>query len=144
MRPVSRYPGGIGGIVDLMPIRQRADPTPDLFASPPPGANAPERSPIPKGGSEPGNSLTRSRPLLPTDLAASLQRLGDPEVDALLAAVTASWAASLLIRLSAHSRNHLPIGTTGLDASCSIVVPIGGPQVSMTEQITGNQHLRGP
>ena len=101
----------MGGIVVLMPIRQRADSTPDLFASSPPGANAPERSPIPKGDSEPGNSATRPRPLLPTDLAGSLERLRDPEVDALLEAVTAE--AKRRGRLPPIPQGAAPTGKTG-------------------------------
>jgi len=73
-----------------MSTRPRAHRTPDLFASFPPAAKAPERPrlpPVPTVDSH--DPATRPRHLLPKDLAGALTRLGDDEVDALLAAVTA-------------------------------------------------------
>jgi hypothetical protein len=66
-----------------MPTRRRADTTPDLFASLPARADAPEQP------TELGDHAARPKHLLPKDLAGALTRLADAEFDALLAAVTA-------------------------------------------------------
>jgi hypothetical protein len=68
-----------------MPTRRRSDPTPDLFAALP-TAKPPELPAAPVLEAEPA---ARPRHLLPKDLAGALERLGDAEVDSLLAAVTA-------------------------------------------------------
>jgi hypothetical protein len=70
-----------GGIVDVMPTRQSADPTPDLFAATP--------KPEAHSKADP-KAVAQARPryLLPTDLAGALKGLDDTEVDTLLAAVT--------------------------------------------------------
>ena len=76
-----------------MPTRPRAHLTPDLFASLP-AAKAPERPGTPPARTvESQDPATRPRPLLPKDLAGALTRLGDTEVDALLAAVTVTAEA---------------------------------------------------
>lgn len=70
-----------------MPIRRSADQTPDLFSAPPP-AKSPEPPVVPNAvpGSE--QLASESRHLLPKDLAGSLKRLDNAEIDTLLAAVT--------------------------------------------------------
>ena len=86
-----------------MTIRRRADPTPDLFASLPRRPEAPTRRAVPQAQPEQDIPTSRPRLLLPKDLAGSLERLGDAEVDALLAAVTAE----------AKRRGRLPPSRTG-------------------------------
>jgi hypothetical protein len=73
-----------GGIVDVMPTRQSADPTPDLFAATP--------KPEAHSKADPAVAQARPRYLLPTDLAGALKGLDDTEVDTLLAAVTGEAA----------------------------------------------------
>jgi hypothetical protein len=70
-----------------MPTRRSADTTPDLFAAGP-TAEAPGRPATPQAEPEQKNPASQPRHLLPKDLAGALKRLGDAEVDALLAAVT--------------------------------------------------------
>jgi len=70
-----------------MPTRRSADTTLDLFAAAP-TAKAPERPAAPQAGPEQKKPESQPRHLLPKDLAGALKRLGDAEVDALLAAVT--------------------------------------------------------
>jgi hypothetical protein len=71
-----------------MPIRRSADQTPDLFSAPP-RAKAAEPPAVPNA--VPGSEQLGSEPrhLLPKDLARSLKRLDNAEIDTLLAAVTA-------------------------------------------------------
>src|SRR5215469_10304390 len=86
-----------------MTSRRRADPNPDLFASFPRRPEASTRSAVPPAQSEQDIPTSRPRLLLPKDLAGSLERLGDTEIDALLAAVTAE----------AKRRGPLPSGRGG-------------------------------
>jgi len=82
---------GAGCIVAAMPTRRRAASTPDLFASLPSTARAPDRPARlldPQREPKP-DPASQSRHLLPRDLAGALKRLENAEVDALLAAVTA-------------------------------------------------------
>ena len=71
-----------------MPVRRPADQTPDLFSAPPP-ARAPDPLVVQKAAllaDEP--KASEPRPFLPKDLARSLMRLDDAEIDLLLSAVT--------------------------------------------------------
>ena len=68
-----------------MPARRSADQTPDLFsASPSARASDPPAVPKPAFAAD-----TEPRHLLPKDLAGSLKRLDNAEIDTLLSAVTA-------------------------------------------------------
>ena len=71
-----------------MPVRRSADTTPDLFSAPPP-AKAPELPAAPKGKVPADDPASQPRHFLPKDLAEALKRLGNGEIDALAAAVTA-------------------------------------------------------
>ena len=71
-----------------MPIRRSANPTPDLFSAPPP-AKAAEPQAVPNAAPGPEQLGSEPRHLLPKDLAGSLKRLDNAEIDTLLAAVTA-------------------------------------------------------
>jgi hypothetical protein len=83
-----------------MPIRRDADSTPDLFSAQPP-AKAPEPSTTPQGRAA-ADDPPQPRYLLPKDLAVTLKRLDDREIDALLSAVTTE--AERRGRLSAQQR----------------------------------------
>lgn len=71
-----------------MPIRRSADQTPDLFSAPP-LAKASDPPAIPKVAPDSEQQGSEPRYLLPKDLAGSLKRLDNAEIDTLLAAVTA-------------------------------------------------------
>ena len=86
-----------------MSERRPKDPTPDLFAAaarkaPPPA----ERKIAPRAEVEPTSPPPSVSYLLPKDLPGALKRLGDGEIDTLLAAVTAE----------AKRRGRLPPGVT--------------------------------
>jgi len=68
-----------------MPARRSADQTPDLFSASP-SARASETPADPKPAFA---ADIEARHLLPKDLAGSLKRLDDADIDTLLAAVTA-------------------------------------------------------
>jgi hypothetical protein len=70
-----------------MPTRRSADQTPDLFSAPP-SARASDPPAVPKAVFAAGQQAVAPRHLLPKDLAGSLRRLDDAEIDTLLAAVT--------------------------------------------------------
>jgi hypothetical protein len=42
-----------------------------------------------------------------------------------------------------HSSDHPTLCATGFDASCPIVVPDRGPQITVREQVAGNTDLIG-
>ena len=71
-----------------MPVRRSADQAPDLFSAPPP-ARPSDPLVVPKAVL-PADEQRASEPrhLLPKDLARSLMRLDDAEIDLLLSAVT--------------------------------------------------------
>ena len=71
-----------------MPVRRSADQTPDLFSAPPP-ARASDPL-VARKAALPADEQKASelRHLLPKDLARSLMRLDDAEIDLLLSAVT--------------------------------------------------------
>ena len=71
-----------------MPVRRSADQTPDLFSAPPPAR--PSDPMVVRKAAPPANEQKASEPrhLLPKDLARSLMRLDDAEIDLLLSAVT--------------------------------------------------------
>ena len=68
-----------------MPTRRFAETTPDLFSVTPAKAPRPAAS---HGNPKPDKLASRSRNLLPKDLAGALKHLDDAGLDALLAAVT--------------------------------------------------------
>ena len=70
-----------------MPARRSADQTPDLFSAPP-SVRASDPPPVAKEVSAADQPAFAPRHLLPKDLAGSLKRLEDAEIDKLLAAVT--------------------------------------------------------
>ena len=72
-------------IVGFMPVRRSADKTPDLFSAPPP-AKASDSPAVPTPAAD--QQASEPRYLLPKDLAGSLKRLDDGEIDMLLSAVT--------------------------------------------------------
>ena len=82
----------------IMPTRRPKETTPDLFATPT-TMRAPEPRPFPEGEAD---QLSLPRRFLPKDLAGSLKRLDDAEIDSLLAAVTEE----------AKRRNRLPSSPT--------------------------------
>jgi DNA-binding NarL/FixJ family response regulator len=71
-----------------MPTRRPAETTPDLFSELPTVTAAGPLA-VPKGKAGPDSLAPRQRNFLPKDLAGTLKRLDDVEIDALLAAVTA-------------------------------------------------------
>jgi hypothetical protein len=78
------------GIFDVMPARRASDTMPDLFSSTATQARADEPSASGfKTKVTLHNQGAAPKHLLPNDLAGSLQRLEDREIDTLLAAVTA-------------------------------------------------------
>jgi hypothetical protein len=81
-----------------MPTRRQKETTPDLFAMPP-KMRAPEPEAVPEGEAD---QRSPPRHFLPNDLAGSLKRLDDAEIDSLLAAVTQE----------AKHRNRLPSNPT--------------------------------
>lgn len=81
----------IDGIIAIMPVRRSADQTPDLFsASPSAGASGPPAGP--KAALAAERQASEPRHFLPKDLAGSLKRLDNAEIDTLLAAVTTEAA----------------------------------------------------
>ena len=70
-----------------MPVRRSADQTPDLFSALPP-ERASDPAAIPKAVPDSEQQGSEPRHLLPKDLAGSLKRLDNAEIDKLLAAVT--------------------------------------------------------
>ena len=81
-----------------MPTRRPKETTPDLFATPT-TMRAPEPEAVPEGEAD---QRSPPRHFLPNDLAGSLKRLDDAEIDSLLAAVTQE----------AKHRNRLPSSPT--------------------------------
>jgi len=77
-----------------MPTRRPKETTPDLFATPT-TMRAPEPEAIPEGEAD---QRSPPRHFLPNDLAGSLKRLDDAEIDSLLTALTQE----------AKHRNRLP------------------------------------
>ena len=74
------------GISGVMHVRHSADPMPDLFST----ATQPRADEPPTSGFKKKPILhSQGAPPKPRDLAGSLQRLEDREIDTLLAAVTA-------------------------------------------------------
>ena len=71
-----------------MPSSRPANTTPDLFPAQP-TTKAPEPPVAATVKAEADGPISQPRYLLPQDLAGALKRLGDTEIDALLAAVTA-------------------------------------------------------
>ena len=71
-----------------MPVRRSADQTPDLFSAPPPAR--PSDPLVVRKAVLPADEQKASEPrhVLPKDLARSLMRLDDAEIDLLLSAVT--------------------------------------------------------
>jgi hypothetical protein len=84
-----------------MPTRRPKETLPDLFSTPV-KVSTPAPQAVPEGKGAPANQLLSPRHFLPKDLAGSLRRLDDAELDALLAAVTEE----------AKRRNRLPSGAT--------------------------------
>ena len=74
-------------IVGFMPVRRSADKTPDLFSAPP-SAKASDPLAVAKAALAADQQAHEPRYLLPKDLAGSLKRLDDGEIDMLLSAVT--------------------------------------------------------
>jgi hypothetical protein len=66
-----------------MPVRRSADQTPDLFS-----ASLSDPPAVPKAAPNAEQQASEPRHLLPKDLAGSLKRLHNAEIDTLLAAVT--------------------------------------------------------
>jgi hypothetical protein len=89
-----------------MATRRRADLTPDLFESLPPGKapDAAKRPPVPQTQRQLDDLVSRPRHLLPKDLAGALKGLNDTEVDSLLAAVTAEARRRGRIAPTSHGR----------------------------------------
>ena len=71
-----------------MPTRRPKETTPDLFSTRT-TIGAPASPAVPEMKGDPANELLSPRHFLPKDLAGSLRRLDDAEIDSLLAAVTA-------------------------------------------------------
>lgn len=76
-----------GGIVGPMPPRRSADQMPDLFSASP-SARASDPPSVLKAAFAADQQASEPRQLLPKDLAGSLKRLDNAEIDTLLAAVT--------------------------------------------------------
>src|SRR5215471_3511948 len=70
-----------------MSTRRPADTTPDLFSALP-TVKAVGPSAVPRGKAGPDGLASQQRHFLLNDLAGTLKRLDDVEIDALLAAVT--------------------------------------------------------
>jgi hypothetical protein len=77
-------PGGAAGIVGIMAAHRSKEITPDLFSTPTAIRTPASRAPSEAKTDQP----SPPRHFLPKDLAGSLRRLDDAEIDSLLAAVT--------------------------------------------------------
>ena len=91
-----------------MPTRRQKETTPDLFATPT-TMRAPEPEAIPEGEAD---QRSPPRHFLPNDLAGSLKRLDDAEIDSLLAAVIQE--AKHRNRLPSSPREKMLAGATRL------------------------------